>query len=154
MARLRDPGRLAAVRRTQLLDSPPEPSFDHFTREASTRLGAPISLVTLVDEDRQFFKSVHGRPEPRQTPLSESVCKYAVLHREAVVIDDLCDHAELQEAVDQGVRAYCGAPLTTSDGHVLGALCVLDSRPREWTPDQVRTLTVMAAEVVAEIEAR
>ena len=152
-ARLRDPARLLAVRRTRLLDTPAEPALDRFTREASSRLAAPISLVTLVDEHRQFFASMHGRTAPHETPMSESVCKYAVIHREPVVIDDLCDHAELQEAVDKGVRAYCGAPLTTAEGHVLGALCVLDSKPRSWTPGQVEALTTMAAEVVEMIEA-
>lgn len=155
-ARLRDPKRLAALRSTRLLDSAPEPAFDRLTREASSKLDAPISLVSLVDDERQFFKSATGQIAGgvRETPLSQSLCKFAVSRGEPVVIDDVFEHAELREAADIGVRAYAGAPLTTSDGHVLGALCVIDSRPRDWTEDQVEALTAMAAEVVAEIERR
>lgn len=158
-ARLRDAGRMRALRSTGLLDSPPEPAYDAFVQRASDRLGAPISLVSLVDTDRQFFKAAVGLTEPvataRETPLTHSICQYAVLHREPVVVGDLRNHPQLAAngaVTELGMGAYAGAPLITRDGHVLGALCVIDTEPREWTADQVETLTEMAAEVVERIE--
>src|SRR5215469_16132293 len=90
--RLRDPARLAALKRVGLLDTPPEEEFDQITRLTRMSLGVPFSLVTLVDEDRQFLKSCEGLPEPwasrRQTPLSHSFCQHTLVSKEPLVIDD------------------------------------------------------------------
>ena len=84
--------RLEALRRTSLLDSPPEEAFDRLTRLATAVLRVPVALVSLVDSDRQFFKSQCGLPEPlassRQTPLTHSFCKHAVGSREPLVVAD------------------------------------------------------------------
>ena len=90
------PARLRELRGTRLLDSPAEESFDRLTRLTSTVLNVPVALVSLVDDDRQFFKSCLGLPQPwarqRQTPLSHSFCQHVVESREPLVISDAREH--------------------------------------------------------------
>ena len=153
--------RLATLRRTSLLDSPPEPSFDRVTCLASRLVGAPITLVSLVAGDRQFFKSCHGLPEPwasrRETPLSHSFCKHVVEDRAPLIVTDaradsrVCENLAIR---DLAVIAYLGVPLTMSDGSVLGALCAIEPKPRHWSPDDLKTMTELAAFTTAEIELR
>jgi GAF domain len=154
----KDSDRLEALHATGLLDSDVNPSFDRLARLASTVLNAPVALVSLVDADRQFFKSCLGLPEPwatqRGTPLSHSFCQHAVASREPLIVDDSREHDLLRDnpAIrDIGVIAYAGIPLIDADGHALGTLCVIDSRPRHWTTDQVQLLSDLAASVVTEI---
>jgi PAS domain S-box-containing protein len=158
---IRDPERLALLRRTRLLDAPPEPAFDRLTRLASRLVRAPIALVTLIDEDRQFFLSCVGLPEPlslkRQTPLSYSLCKHLVATDEPLIISDLREHPVLakDEALQSfGIAAYAGIPLRTATGHVLGSFCVLDIVPRDWTHEQIEMLTTLANSAISEIELR
>ena len=143
---------------TGLLDSDDKPSFDRLARIAARVLNAPVALVSLMDADRQFFKSCLGMPEPwatqRGTPLSHSFCQHAVASREPLVVDDAREHELLRDnpAIrDIGVIAYAGIPLIDADGHALGTLCVIDHRPRHWTTDQVQLLSDLAASVVTEI---
>jgi GAF domain-containing protein len=121
-------------------------------------LGAPVALVSLVDEDRQVFRGCLGLPEPwasrRGTPLSHSFCQHAVASREPLIVEDAREHPVLRHnpAIrDMGVIAYAGIPLIDEDGHALGSLCVIDERPRHWTPDQVRLLEDLAHAVRTEI---
>ncbi len=158
---LRDPERLARLRATALLDAPTDDAFDRLTRLASRLLDAPLSTVTLVDDERQFYMSCTGFPEPiataRQTPLEFSFCKHTVVLGKPLVIPDVRGHPLVGDnpAISQfGVTAYAGIPLLTSDGHALGTLCVMDFKVREWTPDQVSSLTDLAAAVSTEIELR
>jgi signal transduction histidine kinase len=158
---LADPIRLAALRATALLDSPPEEAFDRLTRLASHVLGVPVALVSLVDEDRQFFKSCIGLPEPwssrRGTPLSHSFCKHAVATAEPLVIEDAREHPLVRENLairDLDVIAYAGFPLATSDGAVLGTFCAIDSQPRTWSDAEVSFVREMAASTMTEIELR
>ncbi len=156
-----DPGRLEALRLLKLLDSAAEPPFDRLTRLASRMLCAPVALVSLVDSDRQFFKSCHGLPEPwcssRQTPLSHSFCQHVVRHGKPLVIPDarcdpmVCDNLAIPEL---GVVAYIGVPLTSGSGHVLGSFCAIDNRPRSWSRDDLETLSDLTASVMTEIELR
>ncbi|HEX2289785.1 MAG TPA: GAF domain-containing protein, partial [Pseudonocardiaceae bacterium] len=92
--------RLAAVARTALLDTPPEEAFDRLTRMAARLLGAPISLITLVTDDRQFFKSAMGLPEPwasrRTAPLSQSFCRQVAVSGEPLVVEDTRRHPLLR----------------------------------------------------------
>jgi GAF domain-containing protein len=155
------PARVAAVRATGLLDSPPEELFDRVVGEASARLDAPAALLTVVAEDRQFFKAALGVPDEvaaaRGTPLDHSICQYTVRYREPVAIPDVRRHPELHErltAAGLDVASYAGAPLRLADGEILGALCVLDAVPRQWTEEDVEQLEAMAATVVDEIERR
>jgi GAF domain-containing protein len=157
-AAAKDSDRLEALHATGLLDSDVNPSFDRLARLASTVLNAPVALVSLVDADRQFFKSCLGLPEPwatqRGTPLSHSFCQHAVASREPLIVDDSREHELLRDnpAIrDIGVIAYAGIPLIDAAGHALGTLCVIDSRPRHWTTDQVQLLSDLAASVVTEI---
>lgn len=159
--RLDDPDRLAALHATGLLDSPTEESFDRLTRLASRLLGTPVALVSLVDDERQFFKSQVGLREPwaseRQTALSHSFCQHVVASGEPLVISD----ARTDETVagnpaidDLGVVAYAGYPIRTQTGTVVGSFCVVDDQPRDWAPGELQTLADLTASVVAEVELR
>ncbi|HYH90232.1 MAG TPA: GAF domain-containing protein [Solirubrobacteraceae bacterium] len=157
-AAVRDPERLEALRATGLLDSAPDPGFDRHVRLAAEVLNAPVALVSLVDEKRQFFKSCLGVAEPwasdREAPLSHSFCQHAVAQREPLVVDDAREHPVLRDnpaIVDMGAVAYAGVPLVDAAGHALGTLCVIDSRPRQWSSHQVALLADLAASVVSEI---
>jgi GAF domain-containing protein len=150
--------RVEALQATGLLDSDVTPEFDRLARLASHVLNAPVALVSLVDADRQFFKSCLGLPEPwassRESPLTHSFCQHAVATREPLLVDDAREHPLLHDNLairDMGVIAYAGFPLITDDGHALGTLCVIDSQPRHWTTHQVQLLGDLAASVVTEI---
>ena len=157
--RVRNGARLSALREAAVLDTPAEDRFDRITRLAARFLGVPVALVSLVDEDRQFFKSCMGLPEPwasaRETPLSHSFCQHVVHSAEPLVIEDAREHPLVRDNLaigDLGVIAYAGVPLTDADGHVLGSLCAIDSRPRTWTGEEVQTLRDLAGVVMTEIE--
>jgi signal transduction histidine kinase len=158
--RLQD-GRLEALHATRLLDTPAEQAFDRFSKLATQVLGVPVALVSLVDADRQFFKSQTGLPEPwatvRETPLSHSFCKHVVENRQPLVVVDAREHPLLRDNLavrDFGVVAYLGVPLTTADGHTLGSLCAIDTSPRVWTEDAIAILRDLAAFAMTEIELR
>ncbi|MDA0168498.1 GAF domain-containing protein [Solirubrobacter taibaiensis] len=154
-----DADRLAELHRTQLLDSPPDPTYDRIAEVAARMLEAPVALISLVDSDRQFFKSCVGLGEPwnttRETPLSHSFCRHALDSAEPLVIEDARVHPLVRENLairDLDVIAYVGIPLITTGGHTLGTLCVIDHRPRTWTAEQIDGLQVLTTSVVAEIE--
>ncbi len=156
-----DPARLAALRDTGLLDSDAEEVFDRLTALAREALGADLSLVSLVDSDRQFFKSEQGLPEPwagaRETPLSHSFCQRVVAAEAPLVVEDAREEPSLADNLairDLGVVAYAGVPLTLSDGHTLGSFCAVCSQPRAWTDAELRILTALGNAAVNEIELR
>jgi signal transduction histidine kinase len=156
---LRELERLAVLEASALLDSSPDETFDQFTRLVSTILEAPVALVSLVDRDRQFFKSCVGLPEPwasdRQTPLSHSFCQYVVSSSEPLIVADARTHSLLKDNLaiaDLGVVAYLGIPLTTAQGHTLGSLCAIDLKPREWTGREIGILRDLAQLVIEKIE--
>jgi GAF domain-containing protein len=159
LAAVRDPERLAALRATGLLDSPAQENFDRHARIAAEALSAPVALVSLVDEENQFFKSCLGLPEPwqtqRGTPLSHSFCQHVVAAREALVISDAREHPVLKDNLaikDLDVVAYAGIPLIDGEGHALGTLCAIDHKPRHWTTRQIELLKDVAAGVTREVE--
>jgi two-component sensor histidine kinase len=150
--------RLAALRQYDLLDTPPEQAFDRITRLTAGVLGMPISLVRLLDETRQWFKSRHGF-EASWTRRDIAFCGYTILDTETLVVLDASadDRFAANPLVtgDPHVRFYAGAPLITRDGHVLGTLCVLDRTPhQEFTREQRDLLGDLADLVMIEIEAR
>jgi len=160
LAIVRNLNRLAAVHRAGLLDTPPDEPFDRFTRLATRIFKTPVALVSIVDAERQFFKSAIGLPEPwqsqRQTPLSHSFCKHAVGTQEPLVIADARRDPVYRDnpAVrDLKIVAYAGVPLMVS-GHALGAFCVIDSEPHPWSYDEVRVLRHLAECVIHEIDLR
>jgi GAF domain-containing protein len=155
---VRDGERLRALRETGLLDTPAEDAFDRPARLAAKVLHAPVALVSLVDEDRQFFKSCLGLPEPwagaRETPLTHSFCQHAVAQRRPLLVEDARQHPVLRDNLairDLGVIAYMGIPLIDEDGHALGTLCVIDSKPRRWTAEEQSVLEDLAALVVTQV---
>jgi len=160
-AELQNTERLIALQRASLLDTPPEEPFDRLTRLATRVLRVPVALVSLVDGNRQFFKSCIGLPEPwaslRQTPLTHSFCKHAVASGQPFVVSDARHNPLVQDnlAVSElGVIAYAGIPLTTAEGLTLGSFCVIDSKPHDWTEEEIEILRCLAASVMTEIGTR
>lgn len=154
-----DPDRLAALDACGILDTAPEPGFDGVVLLARMLCGAPTALVSLVAEDRQWFKARSGFG-PMQTPLSQSVCAHALGQAGMLVIPDLtADPRTRDNSLVTGkpnLRFYAGAPLRTSDGHALGTLCVLDIRPRPngLSHEQAEGLQALAAQVMAHLDLR
>lgn len=155
-----DMRRLRALRRTQLLDTAQEEPFDRIARLASSLLGTPIATVTLIDSDRQFYKSALGLPEPvksdRETPLDLSFCRHTVALGTPLVIADtrVDERVNMMPSVrEHGILAYAGVPLIL-DESAIGTLCVMDITPRQWTDEQVGVLRDLGAMVMTEIELR
>ncbi len=149
--------RVAALHELQVLDSPPEKDFDDIVALASTVCGVPMSLVSLVDTDRQWFKAKIGT-DLTETSRDVSFCAHAILGRDLMVVPDARRDTRFSDnpAVfgDPGVRFYAGAPLVTTDGFALGALCVVDGEPRRLSLDQLRALRALARQVTAQLELR
>lgn len=142
-----DPARLDALRETGLLDSGPNGVFDAITERAARLLGAPYAMLTLVDEDRQVFKSVAGLDSvlgrTRETPLDASICKHVVLTDGPLAIDDAREDERfcaIPFVLRGPVVSYAGVPVRAVNGLVLGSLCVLDVQPRQWSASEMETL--------------
>ena len=149
--------RLAALRALQVLDSPPEERFDRIVRLAQRLFDVPIALITLVDADRQWYKSRIGI-DATEAPRSIGFCPTAILTPETFVVPDAHDDPRFADdpAVrgPLGVRFYAGHPLTTPGGFRVGTLCVADRQPRQLSPDDqaaLRDLAVLAAKELAEL---
>src|SRR4026208_2337393 len=160
LAIVRNLNRLAAVQRSGLLDTPAEEPFDRYTRLATRIFKTPVALVSIVDADRQFFKSAVGLSEPwqsrRETPLSHSFCKHAVAAQEPLIIADARRdpiYRDNPAVRDLKIIAYAAVPLTVS-GHALGAFRVIDADPHPWSYDEVRVLRDLADCVIHEIDLR
>ncbi|HEY1366562.1 MAG TPA: ATP-binding protein [Gaiellaceae bacterium] len=149
--------RLAALRRYDILDTPPEQTFDDLALLAAQVCGTPISLVTLVDEERQWFKARVGI-ELTASAREVSICAHAIAGEGLLEVPD----AELDPrfldnpyvTADGGFRFYAGAPLVTPEGAALGTLCVIDRRPRRLSDHQREALRALARQVVAQLELR
>jgi GAF domain-containing protein len=156
----REAHRLDALAATRLLDSDAEAAFDRLTRLASQLLHAPVALVSLIDDRRQFFKSAFGLGEPwsrrRETPLSHSFCQHVVRERSVLRVDDAPSDPRVKGNLairDMNVQAYLGTPLMVDD-EALGSFCVIDVKPRHWTDAEEKLLRDLGDSVVAEIELR
>lgn len=149
--------RLAALRRYEILDTPPDGAFDRVTALAARLLGVPVAIVSLVDHERIWFKSRFG-VDTEQVERTPGLCASAILHRAPYVLPDTAlDPAALANplvAGESGFRFYAAAPLVTNDGYNLGTLCVLDYQPRELTADDVENLSDLAAVIMDEMELR
>ncbi len=147
--------RLDALRQYRLLDTLPEQSLDDLTSLAAGICGTPISLVSLVDENRQWFKSNHGMPMG-ETARDISFCGHAILEPDLFVVPD----ATLDERFSDSplvtgelhIRFYAGAPLSTPDGLALGTLCVMDRVPRDLSAEQRQALRVLSRQVMAQLQ--
>jgi signal transduction histidine kinase len=144
--------RLAALRALRLLDTPREERFDRITRFACDVLGTPVALVSLVDLDRQWFKSCVGLEET-ETRRGESVCAHAIRQDRVFEVHDLAADgrfAEFPVVTEAGLRFYAGHPISAPSGHKVGTLCVLDRRPRSFTRAERRRLADLATWVELE----
>lgn len=149
--------RLLALQRYDVLDSPVESDFDDITQLISRICETPISVINLIDRDRQFFKSEIGLGV-RETPLDISICAHAILQPDVfVVADTMADKRFVDNPLvtgDPHLRFYAGALLETSDGFPLGTLCVLDYQPRVLDDLQIASLRVLAKQVMTQLELR
>jgi signal transduction histidine kinase len=157
---LEDPDRLDALCQLNLLDTEAEEAFDRLTRLASKVLRTPVALFSLVDGDRQFFKSLVGLPEPwaaqRQTPLSHSICQYVVASGQPLIIPDTAADPLTHDNLaipDLGVLSYAGIPVQIGRD-AIGSFCVVDHQAREWLPEEIDILRELAASVMTEVELR
>lgn len=149
--------RLKVLWQYEVLDTVPEAVFDDLTELAARICGAPIALISLVDEDRQWFKSRVGVSQA-ETARSNSFCAHAILQSDLFVVPDTALDPRFAQnpmvTAEPWIRFYAGAPLVTPDGYALGTLCVLDHEPRELNPDQRQALRVLARHVVSQLELR
>ena len=150
--------RLNALRRYAILDTPPESAFDRITALAADLLESAVAMVSLVDADRVWFKSVHGPAGIREMKRGPFLCGAAITHEGTHVVEQASADPRTQEhplvTGEFGLEFYAGVPLKTHDGHVLGTLCCMDSRPRGITTRQLRYLETLAGVVMDEIELR
>jgi two-component sensor histidine kinase len=149
--------RMVAVRRYDILDTPPDGAFDRITALAARRFGVPISIISIVDEDRIWFKSRHGVPV-EQIGRDPGLCASAILADDPYILADASvDPRSLANplvAGEFGLRFYAGVPLTTTDGHNLGTLCVIDKEPRPIDDAQINDLKDLATVVMDQMEMR
>jgi two-component sensor histidine kinase len=149
--------RMAAVKRYDILDTPPDGSFDRITAIAARRFDVPISIISIVDTDRIWFKSHYGLPV-EQIGREPGLCASAILSSDPHILTDAkIDPRSLSNplvAGDFGLRFYAGVPLRTSDGFNLGTLCVIDKEARPITQDQIDELKDLASVVMDQMELR
>ncbi|PIB04131.1 MULTISPECIES: SpoIIE family protein phosphatase [Streptomyces] len=150
--------RIAAVRRYDILDTPPDGAFDRIAALAARLFDAPAATVTIVDTDRVWFKAAYGLAGVTQIGRDPGLCTSTILTGGPLVVPDTLDdpvaRAHSLVTGPARVRFYAAAPITTSDGHRLGTVDVLDTRPRRITTDQATALTDLAALVMDELELR
>jgi PAS domain S-box-containing protein len=146
--------RLAVLRDLRILDTAPEPAFDELVALAAEICQTPVALVSLVDADRQWFKSAVGWPAG-ETPRKEAFCAHALLHHGLLVVSDALADARFADSAlvtsPPNIRFYAGAPLVTPEGHALGTLCVMDQKPRQLTDFQARALRTLGRQVTAQL---
>lgn len=156
-----NPERLASLLRLCLLDTPADPAFDRLTQLAARIINAPISTVTLVDDHRQYLKSQVGVGDPwatlRSMPLEYSYCQHVVASQSPLIVEDSRVHPLLFDnlsTLQEGLVAYAGIPLVTSDGDAIGSFCVIDKKERIWSDEEISVLTELSQLVMTEIELR
>jgi len=152
----RDAGRVRALHGYGILDTPPEAAFDELAALAARICGTPISLVSLVDRDRQWFMAHHG-VALTETPRAVSFCTHALDQPgELMIVPDAARDPRFADnpwvTSEPRIRFYAGMPLCTPDGHAIGALCVFDRQPRTLSPDQQEALRVLGRQVMAHLE--
>src|ERR1035438_2354725 len=149
--------RLKVLWQYEVLDTVPEEVFDELTELAARICEAPIALISLVDENRQWFKSKVG-VTVSETSRDVSFCAYAIAQSDLFIVPDATQDKRFASnplvTSEPKIRFYAGAPLITPDGHALGTLCVIDKVPRELRPEQQQALRILARHVVSQLELR
>jgi len=150
--------RLAALQRYRILDTPREDEFDDLVTIARAICGTPMGAVTLIDSERQWFKSLQGL-EGEQTPRDEAFCAHAILQpTRLTVVEDARQDARFRGnpsvTADPFIRFYAGAPLLSSDGYALGTLCVFDAAPGQLSPERLQALSALSRQVSLVMELR
>ncbi len=152
---LNEAERLDALHRTHILDTSPEEAFDDLTRLAAHLCGTPIAAVSLVDTDRQWFKSIVGLAA-KELPRALGFCGYTILEPDTLIVADMADDQRFADnpfvTGEPHLRFYAGAPLITPEGFALGSLCVLDRVPHHLTEDQQAALRILARQAAGQIE--
>ncbi len=151
----REAARLEALRQYRILDTPSEQAYDDITALAAFICDVPIALISLVDSDRQWFKSKVGL-NIAETSRDVSFCTYAILSETITIVNDALDderfHNNPLVTCVPNIRFYAGVPLRTPDCHHIGTLCVIDHKPRELSEYQTKTLEALARQVVMQLE--
>lgn len=147
--------RLATLRDYRILDTAPDERFDRLTAFAADLFGVPVALISLIDSERQWFKSHHGLPIS-ESPRSISFCAHAILEDEPLIVEDAAEHPLFRHSPlvcgGPGLRFYAGVALTADDGHRLGTLCIGDTKPRHFSDEDVIRLRRLAAIASDELE--
>ncbi len=149
--------RLEALRRYQIMDTPPEEAFDHITDLAAHTLDVPIAVVNFIDAERQWFKSCVGT-DVKETPLDQAFCNTTIRTPGLMVVEDARHDSQFKGnpfvAGPPHLRFYMGMPLTSPDGYRVGTLCVMDTKPRSPTEHDRQTIEKLAQVVMNELEMR
>jgi two-component system NtrC family sensor kinase len=152
-----DSARVAALQEYAILDTLPEQAYDDLTALASFIGAAPISLISLVDKDRQWFKSTIGI-RACETPREQSFCAHTIADAKTLVVEDTLLDPRFSDnplvSGEPGIRFYAGAPLIDPHGHVLGTICLIDRKPRGMTESQVSALEALSRQVMQLLTAR
>jgi len=154
-----DAARIAALKRYQVLDTPPEFQYDALTELAAHICGCPVALLGLIDERRDWLKAKYGLPPGMtETPRDMVVCAATICQNDMVYVPDLTKDERFKDypnvVGDPHIRFYCGMPLINPDGYALGSFCVVDFAPREITPAQREAVRQLAHQAVAQLELR
>jgi GAF domain-containing protein len=155
---LDETARLEAIRRYDILDTPPDGAFDRVTALAAQLFDVPIALVTIVDHDRIWFKSRHGLDGIEQIDRDPGLCASAIMQDEPYIVEEARrDARTLANPLVSGkfgLQFYAASPLRTAEGHRLGTLCILDREPRMFSPRQASLLQRLSEIVMDEMELR
>lgn len=147
--------RIQVLRELLILDSPPEDRFDNITAYCQSRFDTEIALVTLVDAERQWFKSAAGL-QTKETPREISFCGHTILQDEVMIVSDASrDERFADNPLVTGspyIHFYAGAPLKLTSGYTVGTLCLIDSKPKYLEPEEIEHLKVLAKMVAIELE--
>ena len=158
--RLNDPQRLLALNNTGLMDTPREEAFDRLCRLAAKILNVPLTIVSLVNNKKQFFKADYGLPSPfaetRELPIDFSLCRYTMAG-DSIISSDASADSFLKchpSTVPWGIGSLIVLPLITPDNHVLGTFCCIQPTPREWTDFDLEVMKELTASIMTEINLR